>query len=278
MIRPRDNLIRNPTKTKICNRCHKEKVASEFYKHGKTSLRGWCKYCNRPEAIKKCAECDNSVRNGNKTCSPECKKVYVARKYIEKNQPICTRCKRPKTLEDYLNGSKHGHLCSECRSLVDNELNRKREFPKTNHALIARMREEAPDGQRWCSGFCQKYLPLHEFWRDVNQCSTCTNYKAWVNTLKKTFGITDFEYFNILEAQGTVCAICKKPPFNKRLAVDHSHNSGIIRGLLCFPCNNRVLASARDDSQLLRRAAEYIDNPPAVEVIGERVASSEINK
>jgi ribosomal protein S14 len=39
------------------------------------------------------------------------------------------------------------------------------------------------------------------------------------------------------------CGICEKPQslFRKRLALDHNHKTGQLRGLLCFYCNKRVV-------------------------------------
>jgi hypothetical protein len=52
------------------------------------------------------------------------------------------------------------------------------------------------------------------------------------------YGMTIDDYNNILLEQKGVCAICKKAPKNnRRLHIDHDHQTGLIRGLLCFRCN-----------------------------------------
>jgi len=62
--------------------------------------------------------------------------------------------------------------------------------------------------------------------------------------LKFYYGITEKEYESMLEAQGGKCAICKNPPKggsrSKHLHIDHDHDSGKIRGLLCLRCNTRL--------------------------------------
>lgn len=73
------------------------------------------------------------------------------------------------------------------------------------------------------------------------------------------FGITPGQYETMLEAQGGVCAICYKPPKNFRLAVDHDHHTGRVRGLLCWWCNHKVVAT-RNTSDILRKAADYLDS------------------
>jgi hypothetical protein len=58
--------------------------------------------------------------------------------------------------------------------------------------------------------------------------------------LQYKYKITIEEYNNILERQHGVCKICKKRPNKRALAVDHSHLTGEIRGLLCTGCNIRL--------------------------------------
>lgn len=106
-------------------------------------------------------------------------------------------------------------------------------------------------------------------------CVTCqrtrsrtTSHAARIN---KTYGITADEYAAILAAQNGVCAICKQTR-SYRLNVDHRHSDGVVRGLLCRLCNGRLLTAARDRPEVLRAAADYLEAPPAVAVIGERVA------
>ena len=59
--------------------------------------------------------------------------------------------------------------------------------------------------------------------------------------LKRMFGMTPDEYEAMLAEQGGGCAICGRPPSERiSLHVDHDHNTGRIRALLCFPCNNAL--------------------------------------
>lgn len=62
---------------------------------------------------------------------------------------------------------------------------------------------------------------------------------VWKWKLKHRFGLSPEDYQEILDAQKGVCGICKKTPEEngKRLAVDHDHATGDIRGLLCGSCN-----------------------------------------
>lgn len=92
------------------------------------------------------------------------------------------------------------------------------------------------------------------------------------------YGITEEDYFKILELQNGVCAGCGKHPVEKRrLDIDHKHQpqekkrepwerAQFVRGLLCTMCN-RILGIARDNANVLRNLAEYLDSPPALPVI-----------
>lgn len=59
--------------------------------------------------------------------------------------------------------------------------------------------------------------------------------------LRNRYGITPEDYDRMLEEQGGVCAICEGAcPTGRRLAVDHDHETGRVRGLLCVNCNQRL--------------------------------------
>jgi hypothetical protein len=77
--------------------------------------------------------------------------------------------------------------------------------------------------------------------------------------LRSKYGITIEQYEAMLEAQGGVCAICEREPNpNISLHVDHDHETGTIRGLTCFRCN-QAMGSFGEDPVLLRAAADYLD-------------------
>jgi hypothetical protein len=82
------------------------------------------------------------------------------------------------------------------------------------------------------------------------------------NDLKKNYGITLVEYDEMLERQHGCCAICGTPQEDctgARLCIDHCHDSGAVRGLLCHPCN-RALGLFKDDPTRLRVAIAYLKN------------------
>src|SRR5262249_11958404 len=83
------------------------------------------------------------------------------------------------------------------------------------------------------------------------------------------YRLTEDDYKIILAHQGGRCAITGKPPLNVSLNVDHDHGTGLIRGLLS-PWANKGLSYFDDSPALLRAAANYLENLPAVEALGKR--------
>lgn len=80
------------------------------------------------------------------------------------------------------------------------------------------------------------------------------------NRKKKLFTryrLTVEDYEQMAADQGGVCAICRKAPTKRALAVDHDHITGKVRGLLCSPCN-MGLGSFRDEPVLLATAMQYL--------------------
>jgi len=83
------------------------------------------------------------------------------------------------------------------------------------------------------------------------------------------YGLRDGQYEELYAAQGGVCAICERAKGTvKKLAVDHDHKTGYVRGLLCGPCNS-ILGHLRDDILTASRLLLYLTEPPAFDVIGK---------
>jgi hypothetical protein len=91
---------------------------------------------------------------------------------------------------------------------------------------------------------------------------------------KTTFGLSKKDYAALLAAQDGKCAICRG--FRRRYDTDHDHKIVVeeglslrraLRGLLCARCNRKLLPAGLDDPELFRRAAEYLEAPPARRVL-----------
>ena len=138
---------------------------------------------------------------------------------------------------------------------------------KTVDDFTARTRQ--PDGLNIYCKVCwrQRYVPTSEERHAYHIRWAEANPEKWVAMKRKrklaVFGLTPEAYAELLEAQGGVCAICGLPERYYRsgkllnLAVDHDHNTGDVRGLLCANCN-RGIGMFSDDAETLRRAAEYL--------------------
>jgi len=76
------------------------------------------------------------------------------------------------------------------------------------------------------------------------------------NLLKK-FNLTIQNYNNLLKNQNNGCAICGKIEKSKYLNVDHNHNTGKVRGLLCMDCNTGI-GKFKDNLNILQNAINYL--------------------
>ena len=79
------------------------------------------------------------------------------------------------------------------------------------------------------------------------------------NDLKRNYGITLQEHQEMYKNQNGVCAICKGEGDGKwkKLCVDHDHNTGKVRQLLCRNCN-MVLGQVGDNPNLLEEMIKYL--------------------
>lgn len=79
--------------------------------------------------------------------------------------------------------------------------------------------------------------------------------------LKKAYGISLEEYNLLLKKQDGKCAICgtEECRTGKAFAVDHCHETGEVRGLLCRPCNS-ALGFFNDNYDTCQKAADYLRN------------------
>jgi hypothetical protein len=124
--------------------------------------------------------------------------------------------------------------------------------------------------QAWYAQNKQREIDRVQAWRDANP-EKYAGYQAKYRSrpdrkladraghLKRKFGLTLEQYDQLLASQGGGCAICGAPPEpNTSLHIDHDHDTGAVRGLLCVRCNN-ALGQLREDSDLVRAAASYLD-------------------
>ena len=112
-------------------------------------------------------------------------------------------------------------------------------------------------------------------WRKHNREKCCRATANWRTKnpeyesgrkLKERYDITPEQYTELQIIQGDCCAICGNEETARhdrsneiqKLAVDHSHSTGKVRGLLCQDCN-RGLGKFHDDVNRLGKAIEYLN-------------------
>lgn len=148
---------------------------------------------------------------------------------------------------------------------------RRRAIPEELH-LSRIPKEDWPEGRRWCSG-CQTFVRLADCANGASRCRICTSVKAHAGAVEKKYGITAAEYKALFIAQGGRCYICQRQAHSKRLAVDHNHETGEVRGLLCADsergCNHAILGNIKDLA-MARRIVAYLESPPARSVLTSR--------
>lgn len=133
-------------------------------------------------------------------------------------------------------------------------------------------RARVPEGEwkpvhRWCAG-CQWMVPLE--YTDGSRCRACASRARHRSYVQRTYGIPGETYDALLALQGGRCFICREMPRTRRLAVDHDHVTGAVRGLLCAGqeqgCNWNY-RKALGDPEVARRILDYAENPPAKRLV-----------
>ena len=163
----------------------------------------------------------------------------------------CRKCGARKPLEDFykMKGMKDAYRndCKACDLVAEHE--RYLRNPETEIARVKKRQQG--NGER-----------LNAYRRDHRQLES-TKRRGRSSHLKRKFGLTLDQYDELLVQQGGVCAICEDPPEDgKAFHIDHDHETGEVRGLLCLRCNNG-LGQFKEDSDLLKKAmVSVIDHEP----------------
>ncbi len=100
------------------------------------------------------------------------------------------------------------------------------------------------------------------FSRGEHQCPTPIPARRYLNL---TYGITRGDFQKLRDSQNGQCAICGRE--NGAMFVDHDHETGHVRGLLCDACNS-ALGIFGDCFEGLEAAMRYVTNPPGEKVLG----------
>ena len=158
---------------------------------------------------------------------------------------VCTTCKIEKELS--LFGKRNGKvkykynrdsMCKSCKATY--EKNRVMSNPEKKAKLYAANKEWTRRNKEKYAG---KFFP--------------SKYKKYGEDFKEE------DYNKLLEEQGGICAICKEVELRGerkiRLSIDHNHETGAIRGLLCGNCN-RAIGLLKDCPDVIFKAWVYLSS------------------
>lgn len=181
---------------------------------------------------------------------------------------VCRECKIERPISDFGKRSRETDgFYNHCKFCLRNAIERRRvEFSSQNVS-------------KGCKT-CGEIKALSEFGKRHDNpdgyephCRECTNRKkratyrknaangnARTYHFRRKYGITPADYDTLLQKQNGLCAICGKTNSKAKwhpLAVDHCHETGKIRGLLCHNCNHG-LGCFQDNAVLLTKALDYL--------------------
>jgi hypothetical protein len=148
--------------------------------------------------------------------------------------------------------------CLECNRQRNGEW-----YRRSRESMGRSVRDHSwiPDGFRWCPG-CQQAVAHEDYSRNSRQsagfgslCLRCHRRSSNEAYWKRRYGLTRAEVDALREEQGDACAVCGAAGPEH---LDHDHQTGRIRALLCQRCN-QGLGLLRDDPTVLRAAADYVE-------------------
>lgn len=170
----------------------------------------------------------------------------------------CSRCRQTlsraafasnKSLPDGLQA-----YCRECSA----EYYRQRQEAK---GKTVRAKVDVPTGHKRCPQ-CEIVKPHCEWERNKSSsdgwssyCRTCRAERNRISYFKRKYGLAPHELDALIQEQRGVCCVCLSAPAEH---VDHCHETGRVRGVLCFSCN-AALGQFKDRPDAIRRAAAYVE-------------------
>ncbi|MET8686491.1 endonuclease VII domain-containing protein [Streptomyces sp. NPDC004732] len=170
----------------------------------------------------------------------------------------CSRCKRTMARSAFAgNKSMRDGLQAYCRECAA-EYYKERQEAK---GRAVRQKVPVPPGHKRCPQ-CEQ-IKAHADWERnptgpdgyASYCKVCRAERNQRSYFKRKYGITMEERDELLVSQAGVCCICLAAP---AVHVDHCHDTGRVRGVLCFSCN-AALGQFKDRPDSIRRAAAYVE-------------------
>ena len=161
---------------------------------------------------------------------------------------ICSACGQEKSVTAFYKDS--GNRCKDCHNKACTDW--KKNNPESVKATSRRWYHASEENRRSASDKANE-------WAKRNRERASLN--AFKRSLLENYGLSYAEYERMFNEQGGLCKICKEPSTRKsgRLDVDHCHETGQIRGLLCSPCNTAI-GLLRENSELFAAALQYLED------------------
>lgn len=173
-------------------------------------------------------------------------------------EKTCARCAHTLPMDNFkpMRRKYRDSWCLECRRTYKREPHQRAKATVRRRIVLAQ-NPEARERKR--AGHRADYL-RHREQRLAKEAARPDKAQRWLDKrLRAKFSINLRDYEALCAAQGGCCAICGGTPSDRsrRLAIDHDHNTGAIRALLCHHCNTG-LGNFRDEIERLEQAIAYL--------------------
>lgn len=255
------------TQQKRCGRCKAVQPVDQFRRDrsNKDGLTSWCKSCWKEFRASLDYDIDPAIRE--KRCS-RCKTIRPVGEfsaYRKSRDGLCSWCKscvnehgrhRSATLNYEVDPALRDKRCGKCKVVKPvGEFQRNR---RNSDGLQANCRACMKEINRdWYERNKPKMAGLSRAWAAKNPEKAKAIGRR--SNLKRQYGLTSEDYDRLLESQGGKCAGCGDCSDAAVLHVDHDHETGEVRGLLCGPCN-RTIGMAMDRPDRLIGLTRYLQS------------------
>ena len=158
----------------------------------------------------------------------------------------CKKCGIRKSLSEFHRASAmrdgHRNECKSCWTVIC-----RARYEKNRDEQISKVQE-------WRRRNPEKYDALRRRNRTENRDRIAASNRS--GHLQRKYGLTTDDFDFLVIAQGGACRICRTVAGND-LHVDHHHDTGLVRGLLCGKCN-KAIGLLGEDPRLFDAATSYL--------------------
>jgi hypothetical protein len=179
-------------------------------------------------------------------------------------QKTCSRCREAKSLDEFnVDNSRPDRRCSRCKTCARTTAS---DHYADNRDVVsergkAARRAPGQDGAKKCTrcGVSKHYSEFRKgggVGGTASECIACNKAQRRL----RDHGVSEEEFVKKLDEQGGVCAICQcleGPSRGRRFVLDHCHETGAFRGVLCRQCNS-ALGALGDTRTAIQRVVDYL--------------------